>query len=129
MSYDRRGAEIGRDTLRTAGPETCLRLEAETRTCRPGEMVYLRVRYTDDRGEIKPMEKHTVSFTADNGAIVGAGSAASYFKGNFARSSTPTYFGAAQVIVRATGGGALRVTATDGERTATAELLCREAAD
>ena len=125
VSYDRSGSEIGRDTLRTASTVTQLRLEPESRTCRPGEMVYLRVRYTDDQGEGKPMEKHNVSFAAENGTVIGAASAASYFRGNFASDRTPTYFGEAQVIVQAGKSGVLRVTASDGERTAEAEIPCR----
>lgn len=124
VSYDKNGAEIGRDTLRTAGKATQLRLEPESDACKPGEMVYFRVRYTDENDEVKPMEKHAVRFTAENGAIIGAGSAASYFKGNFAQSETPTYFGEAQVIIQAGTPGTLRVRATDGERTATVEIPC-----
>ena len=125
VSYDASGKELGRDTLRTAGSETELRLEPESTGCHPGEMVYFRMRYTDEKGEVKPMEKHRVSVSAENGLVMGTANASPYFKGNYAQSEVPTYFGEALTVVQAGEAGTLRVTVTDGERTATAELPCR----
>ena len=122
VSYDARGQELGRDALRTAGERLELRLECETESARPGEMVYFRVRYTDENGEIKPMEEHEVHFTAENGSVMGAANGSCCFRGNYARSEAPTYFGEAQTVVRAGERGVLRVTAEDGERRAAAEI-------
>ena len=124
IARDADGNELGRDSLRTAAETAELRLEAESTTCRPGEMVYLRVRYTDAGGEDKPMEKHRVVFTAENGTVTGAANGSCCFAGNFAGSETPTYFGQAQAVVQAGRPGVLRVTASDGERTAVAEISC-----
>ncbi len=122
VSYDAAGKKLGRDCLETAGTETELRLECESTRCRPGEMVFFRVRYTDKEGEIKPMEKHTVRFAAENGAVMGAVNASCSFRGNFAQSEAPTYFGELQSVVQAGEAGTLRVTASDGERTASVEI-------
>ena len=124
IARDARGRELGRDSLETAGDETFLRLEPESETCRPGEMVYFRVRYTDGHGVIKPMEKHIVRFSAGNGTVMGAANGSCCFAGNFAQSQAPTYFGEAQVIVRAAEPGVLRVTASDGESAVTIGLPC-----
>ena len=125
ISFDAEGKEIGRDALLTAGEKTELRLEPESESCRPGEMVYLRMRYTDENGEIKPMEKHRIRVTAENGTVMGTANGSSYFKGNYAQSEVTTYFGEAQTVVQAGEAGTLRVTVTDGEQTAVAELPCR----
>ena len=125
VSYDQKGVEIGRDALYTAGEETILRLEAEKSTVRPGEMAYFRIRYTDEAGEGKPMEKHRVSVTAENGTVVGTANGASYFKGNYAQTEVPTYFGEAQTVVQAGEEGVLRVRISDGERQAVAEVCCK----
>ncbi len=125
VSYDASGKEIGRDTLRSAGLETELRLEPETSVCRPGEMVYFRMRYTDGSGETKPMEKHRVSVAAQNGEIMGAVNGSCYFQGRLNRTETPTFFGEAQTVVRAGAPGTLLVTVTDGARTASAEIEVR----
>ena len=125
VAYDRAGRETGRDTLRTAGKETELRLEPEKAVCKPGEMVYFRIRYTDAKGEVKPMEKHRVRFAAENGQVIGAANGSTYFQGNYAHSEVPTYFGEAQAVAQAGKDGILRVTASDGERTAAAEVACK----
>ena len=127
ISYDSAGSELARDTLKTAGETTELRLEPEKTVCRPGEMVWLRVRYTDDGGEVKPMEKHRVSFSAENGTVMGTANGSTYFQGNYAQTGAPTYFGEAQTVVQAGGGGILRVTVTDGERSSTAQITVTDA--
>ncbi len=126
VSYDKTGMEIGRDTLTTAGAETELRLEPEKNVCRPGEMVYLRMRYTDKAGEVKPMEKHSVRISAENALVMGTANASTYFRGNYAQDTVPTYFGEAQTVVQALEPGTVRVTADDGSNTVVAEILCEE---
>ncbi len=116
VAFDQEGREIGRDILRTAGKESLLRLEAETATCRPGEMVYFRIGYTDESGIWKPMEKHSVHVEAENGTVMGTANAGCYFRGNYAQDTVATYFGEAQTIVRAGEKGRLCVKASDGEQ-------------
>ena len=125
VSYDAQGQELGRDTLHTAGNETELRLEAESTACRPGEMIYFRVRYTDAKGEVKPLEKRRIHVTAENGLVMGTATGNTWFEGNYAQPETETYFGEAQTIVRAGETGTVRVTVSDGEKKATVELPCR----
>ena len=85
-------------------------------------MVYFRVRYTDEAGEIKPTEKHSVRIEAENGSVMGTANGSCSFRGNFAQSEAPTYFGEMQTVVQAGESGILRVTAWDGERRATSEI-------
>ena len=125
VSYDDRGKEIAGDVLRTAGEKTYLRLEPEKASCAAGEMVYFRMRYTDENGEGKPMEKHHLKVSAENGTVMGAVNGSCSFKGNFARSETPTYFGEAQTIVQAGEAGTLTVTVTDGENTVTKQVVIK----
>jgi beta-galactosidase len=89
-------------------------------------MVFFRVRYTDQNGELKPMEKHTVRIEAENGTVMGAANASCCFRGNFAQREAPSYFGEMQTVVQAGTAGVLRVTAADGERSATAEIPVKE---
>ena len=127
VSYDKNGKEIGRDKLVTAGNDTHLSLEEEKRECAPREHIYLRVRYTDSKGEIKPMEKHRVTISAENGEVIGAANASCSFKGNFASDTSPTYFGEMQTIVRAGSSGTVTVTASDGINTSKKEIkiICK----
>ena len=126
QALDEEGRVTGGDALTTAGPAVLLRLEAETDACRPGEIVYLRIRYTDENGELQPLTRRTVRVAAENGEVMGTANGCTYFEGNYAQSSVPTYFGEAQAVVRAGGKGTVRVTVTDGEQTARAEISCGE---
>ena len=126
IALDESGREMGSDTLITAGDKTVLRLEPERLACRPGEMVYLRMRYTDENREIKPLERRPVTVSAENGEVMGTANGCTYFRGNYAQKTVPTYFGEAQAVVRAGEAGAVRVTVTDGEQTAQAEIVCKE---
>ena len=118
------GQVTGTDCLTTASAETVLRVEAEKPVCHPGEMVYLRIRYTDGQGEVKPLERHRVTVSAENAAVVGTANGCTFFEGNYAQDTVPTYFGEAQAVVCAGGAGTVRVSVTDGENTAAAEIVC-----
>ena len=101
------------------------RLEAELGECGPGQMAYLRIRYTDETGETKPMEKHVVQISAENAILMGTANASCSFEGNFAQSRVPVYFGEAQAVVLAGQAGTITVTASDGERSAQAQIHIR----
>ena len=103
-----------------------MRLECESAACHPGEMVFYRVRYTDQNGELKPTEKHNIRITAENGTVMGTVNASCSFHGNFAQSEAPTYFGEMQTVVQAGTPGILRITADDGENNAAVEIPVKE---
>ncbi len=125
-ALDESGHEAGCDTLTSASGDTCLSLTSESAACHPGEMVYLRIRYTDPSGEIKPTEKHTVCIEAENAEVMGSANGCTFFHGNYSQSQVPTYFGEAQTVVRAGVNGPIRVRVTDGELNAEAEIICKE---
>ena len=125
-ALDENGNETGSDLLSTAKGETQLRLEAESKRCHPGEMVYLRMRYTDENGEIKPLERGKITVEAENAQVVGTANGCTYFRGNYAQSAVNTYFGEAQAVVCPFQPGPVVITVTDGERAAQAELICEE---
>jgi len=125
VSRDSSGKELGRYTLATAGAETVLRLAPEEDTVKPGGLAFLRLQYTDSKGVWKPMEKHTLAVAVENGSLAGLGSANAYVEGNYAQTATPTYYGEAMAIVRADGGGPVRVTVTDETGAHKIEIPCR----
>lgn len=113
VSYDSAGKEIGRYTLATAEADTQLRVTPEESTIAPEGLGFVRLQYTDHNGVWKPMEKHTLRVTVDNGALAGLGSANAYVQGNYAQNTTQTYYGEAMAVIRAGSGGSVRVTVTD----------------
>ena len=126
VAYDASGRETGRSTLETAGDETQLRLNQETRRCHPGEIVFLRARYTDGDDVLKPLEKGMIAVSAENAEVIGTANANTYFQGNYAQSQCPAYLGEAQIVVRAKAPGLVRVRADDGFHVATAAIICEE---
>ncbi|MBR6954080.1 MAG: DUF4982 domain-containing protein [Clostridia bacterium] len=125
-ALDRDGRVTGRDSLSTAGERALLRLEPETEQCRPGGMVYLRMRYADESGEGQPLVRRKVRVSAENAEVMGTANGCTFFRGNYAQDTVPVYFGEAQAVVRAGAAGTVRVTVTDGEQTVLAEIPCGE---
>ena len=126
VAYDASGRETGHSALETAGEETQLRLNQETRRCHPGEIVFLRARYTDGDDILKPLEKGMIAVSAENAEVIGTANANTYFQGNYAQSQCPAYLGEAQIVVRAKAPGLVRVRADDGFHVATAAIICEE---
>ena len=125
VAYDAAGKEIGRNKLVSAGKETVLRVLPESDAVKPDGLIYVPIRYTDSKGVWKPMEKHLLKVDVQNGRLLGLGSAAPYFKGNYTNTEVQTYFGEALAVVQADGSGPVKVTVGDGERTETATVPCK----
>ena len=83
-----------------------------------GGLSFVRLRYTDDQGIWKPLERHQLKVSVENGSLLGLGCANSYFSGNYTQDTTDTYYGEALAVIRADGRGDVRVSVTeDGENT------------
>lgn len=126
VSYDGKGQEIGRQTLKTAGEETVLRVMPEEKTVRAGGLAFIRLEYTDSEGIWKPMEKHTLKVTVEHGTLAGLGNACPYKKGSFGGDTTDTYFGDALAVVRADGTGPVKVTVSDENGSYSVDIPCAE---
>ncbi|MGX8704942.1 MAG: glycoside hydrolase family 2 TIM barrel-domain containing protein [bacterium] len=124
VTCDAHGRRIGHNCLVSAGEETMLRVTPESESVGANGLVYIPIQYTDDNGVWKPMEKHLLKVSVENGKLLGLGNGCPYFKGNYTQSETQTYFGEALAIVQADGTGDLKVTVSDGERTEVARVLC-----
>ena len=120
VSYDDTGREIGRDMLVTASAETILQAEPEQKSVSAGHLAFIRLKYTDKDGTIKPTERGLIDVEAEGGTLVGLGSACPFYELSYLGSRCDTYYGEALAIVRAGENGEIRFTAKDGERTAEA---------
>ena len=117
VARDAQVRELGRHSLRSAGDETCLCLLPEQPAPRPGGLWFLRLRYTDDQGILKPLERGTVQVTVQGGTLVGLGSACPYHPRGYRTEVTDTYYGEALAVVRAGGTDPVTVTAQDDRHT------------
>ena len=112
-AYDEAGREIGRETLVTAGDEIVLAARPEAASVKKEGLLYIPLQYTDAEGIWKPLIRRTVKVTLENADLMGLGSAAAYYEGNYCSDTTETYFGEALAVVRATGEGPVKAVFTD----------------
>ena len=124
VSYDEKGKEINRYSLQTAGKETILQVRPEEKSVKPEGLAFVQLQYTDTKGIWKPMEKHNLKVTVENGILKGLGSPAPYVKGNYTDDTVAAYYGEAMAVVQADGNGPVKVTVTDETRSYVAEIPC-----
>ena len=120
--YDENEREMGRRSLVSAGKPTMLNLNAEKNILNKNGLGYIRIRYTDDKGIWKPMEKHNLKISVENGELLGFGNACSYNKDGYWKNTTKTYYGEAMAVVRAKEEGSIRVKVSDEKQTYELEL-------
>ena len=119
VSYDTAGNEIGRTALHIANTETRLCLVPEEETVRPGGLAFVQLRYTDENGTVKSLERGTVTVKVRGGTLLGLGSACAYSERGYLSDTTDTYFGEALAVVRADADAdTVELTAADGTHNA-----------
>ncbi|WP_102194632.1 glycoside hydrolase family 2 TIM barrel-domain containing protein [Microbacterium aurantiacum] len=111
VAYDS-GAEVARTTLRTAGqPRLVARAERPEITGRDG-LGYVVVTIEDDAGIVVCDMDRAVSVEVSGGTLAGIGSGRTRTEESFAGPRCTTYDGRVLAIVRPSGPGEIRVTAT-----------------
>ena len=125
ISLAKDGKELGRTSLVSAGKETKLTLVPERSEIVRGDLCYIRLQYTDEAGEIKPLARGTVKVEAEGGEILGLGSACPYNEAGYLGTQTDTYYGEALAIVRPTA-EQVTVRAESPYGTAQSVIVCRE---
>ena len=121
VAYDAAGRELGRRSLESATGATVLHAEVEYAGSHEG-LRFVRVRYADERGVTRPLERGTLRATVEGGELLGFGCAAPYNSGSFVTGETDTYYGEALAVVLPRAGATARLTVGDGTREVTVEL-------
>ena len=122
VSYDRSGKEIGRCALKTADPETQLRVLPEETSVSPGRLCHIRLQYTDKNGTLKPLERGILTVKISGGRLLGLGSACPYNIIGYCESRTDTYYGEALAVVLVETDRDIELTVTDGKHTTKAVI-------
>ena len=112
-AYDEHGNKINETSLRTAEKVTKLTVLPEVDTVKPDGLAFIRLKYTDNQGIWKPMEKHRIRVSVTNGSLKGLGNACSYNLDGYDKDCTRTYYGQALAVVLADGNGPVMVTVCD----------------
>ncbi len=124
--YDADGGKLGSTSLKSAGEETILSAEPEQATSRPGGLCYIRLRYTDRQGLVKPLARGDIRVEVYGGDLLALGNACPYNERGYLSESTDTYYGQALAIVRAAGNGEIRVRAESPYGAAVCRIPCEE---
>lgn len=101
VAYDAKGIRLAEKKLETAGEETRLMLEPECGmvTKRDG-LCYVRMKYTDKSGKVKPLARGKIKVTVEGGTLLGTGNACPYYEGSYLEAVTDTYYGEAMAIIK-----------------------------
>lgn len=126
VSYDSYGRETARTSLLTAGKETVLAAVPEQIEAASGRLCFIRLKYTDSHGILKPLERNRLRVTVSGGQLIALGNACPYNSEGWLSDTTDTYFGEAMAIVRAGSGSELYLTASDGTRTGETKIKIME---
>lgn len=115
VNLDKNGKELSRSSLYTAGDETALSVVPEKTEVAAGEVCFVRLKYTDNNGTVKPLERGIVEVKVEGGELLAVGCACPFNPVGFTGTKTDTYYGEAMTVVRASGAGTLTVAASDGK--------------
>ncbi len=126
VALDENGKELSRNSLRTAGEETVLSVAPERETTEGGGLCFVRLRYTDAAGTVKPLERGVLKVSVAGGELLALGCACPYNERGYMTDETDTYYGEAMAVVRASAdASAVIVTATDGRLRGETEIKVR----
>lgn len=121
VTLDKKGNELSRSSLRTAGDDTVISVVPEAPTAKAGEVCFVGLRYTDGDGTVKPLERGRIKVEVEGGELLALGHACPYNVDGYNSDTTDTYYGAALAAVRSFG-GIVKIKATDGVRSGEAEI-------
>ena len=80
------------------------------------------MKYTEDKGTVKPLARGEIKVKAEGGKILGIGSACPYYVKSYLGDTADTYYGEAMVIIQPEKAGKITVTAERGYGNARVEV-------
>lgn len=101
VAYDKDKRVIAETSLQTAGQETKLTLEPELACLhREQDLCYVRLKYTDEKGQVKPLMRGDIQVQVEGGVLLGLGSACPFYTKSYLSDVTDTYYGEALAIIK-----------------------------
>lgn len=125
--FDADGKERGRNRLESAKGALHIQAEADERTVRTGDIVYVDISIAGENGVVESGADTELSVEVRGGTLLGFGSAAPRTEERYDSGKYTTYHGYAQAVIRADVPGTIRVTVTGkGMKSAKAEITANE---
>lgn len=126
VSYDKNRHKIAETSLSTAAEETILTVEPEQVSIdRSSELCYVRLKYTDKNGTIKPLTKGSIKLDVTGGTLLGFGSACPYYPRGYQGNTADTYYGEALAVIRPDKAGELVINAESRHHSGQAKVEVR----
>lgn len=110
-AFDAQENRLAECSLKTAGDETILTLEPEQERVTAEDLLYVRMKYTDADGTIKPLERGDIKVAVEGGKLIGIGSACPYYEKSYLGDTADTYYGEAMAVIRPDKSGKITVDA------------------
>jgi len=123
--YDKDDREIARTSLHSAGEETQLRLLPEQDVIAQDELCYVRLKYTDKNGLLKPGVRGMTKVSVEGGTLIGLGNACSYNARGYLTDETDTYYGEAMAVIRPNGEETISVKVESPYGECSAQVRCK----
>lgn len=111
VNLDENGSELARYTMKTADDATVLTVEPEEKTVKKGKLTFVRLKFTDAAGTVKPLERGKIKVAIDGGELIALGNACPFNPDGYASDVTDTYYGEALAVIRAGDAGKVTIKA------------------
>lgn len=126
VGLDKKGNELCRTSLLSAGENTVLSALPERNCVGPDELCYVRLVYTDEKGIWKPLARGDIKVKVEGGELIALGNACPFNMRGYLSDTTDTYYGEALAIIRpAKGASAVKLNASSPYGMAAAEVNIR----
>jgi beta-galactosidase len=110
-AYDAGGRELYRTSLYSAQEQTTLSILPEQEVINENSLCYVRLKFTDINGTVKPLERDVIKINVSGGTLLAAGNGCSYSEHGYLVSDTDTYYGEALAVVKPDGCGEIIINA------------------
>ena len=116
----------GKSSKLISAGEAAIAVRPETTEAKPSEILYIPIAIADKHGVLESNADRSLSVSVEGGELLGFGSANPRTEERFDAGTYSTYYGHALAVVRAGEKGSVRLSVTDGKRSASAEIIIME---
>ena len=103
VAYDEEGNKLASTFLRTAEENTILGIYPEASEINHDDLAYIRFKYTDELGVLKPLARGRINLSVRGGKLLGFGHACPYNEDGYHKNFSDTYYGEALAIIKPEG--------------------------
>jgi hypothetical protein len=122
VAYDAAGKETGRSELSSAKCPYTLAIRPEKSVVKPGEIVFVPVNVEGANGIVEANADREICVTVEGGELLAFGSANPCTEEQYHAGSFTTYYGRSLAIIRAGEARTVKISASDGRESASAQI-------